>query len=121
MQIRLHIRHMSIYIYNFWAAIYGVAQSWTRLKQLSISFLFYNEITFNSSDCETERHSVGSNSLRSHGLYSPWNSPGQSTGVVSHSFLHGIFPTQGSNPSLPHCRQILYQLSHQGCKLPDDG
>ena len=46
--------------------------------------------------------------------YSPWNSPGQNTGVGSLSLLQGIFPTQGSNPGLPHCRQILYQLSHKG-------
>ena len=52
--------------------------------------------------------------LRSHGLYSPWNSPGQNTGVGSFSLLQGIFPTQGSNPGLPHCRQVLYQLSHRG-------
>ena len=45
---------------------------------------------------------------------SPWNSPGQNTGVGSLSLLPGIFPTQGSNPGLPHCRQVLYQLSHQG-------
>ena len=44
----------------------------------------------------------------------PWNSPGQYTGVGSQSLLQGIFPTQGSNPGLPHCRQILYQLSNQG-------
>ena len=44
----------------------------------------------------------------------PWNSPGQNTGVGSLSFLWGVFPTQGSNPGLPHCRQILYQLSHKG-------
>ena len=42
------------------------------------------------------------------------NSPGQNTGVGSLSLLQGIFPTQGSNPGLPHCRRILYQLSHQG-------
>ena len=48
------------------------------------------------------------------GLHSPWNSPGQNTGVGSLSLLQGIFPTQGSNPGLPQCRQILYQLSHQG-------
>ena len=46
-------------------------------------------------------------------IYSPWNSPGQNTGVGSLSLLQGIFPTQGSNPDLPHCRQILYQLSHK--------
>ena len=49
-----------------------------------------------------------------HELYSPWDSPGQSTGVGSLSLLQGIFPIQGSNPGLPHCRQTLYQLSHQG-------
>ena len=47
-------------------------------------------------------------------LYSPWNSPGQNTGVDSLSLLQGIFRTQGSNPGLLHCRQILYQLSHKG-------
>ena len=46
--------------------------------------------------------------------YSPWNSPCQSTGVGSHSLLQGMFPTQGSNPGLPYCRWIFYQLSHQG-------
>ena len=44
----------------------------------------------------------------------PWNSPGKNTGVGSHSLLQGIFPTQGSNPGLLLCRQILYHLSHQG-------
>ena len=65
--------------------------------------------------CESESRSVVSNSLGPHGLYSPWNSPGQNTGVGSLSLLQGIFPTQGSNPGLPHCRQIFfYQLSHKG-------
>ena len=41
------------------------------------------------------------------------DSPGKNTGVGCHALLHGIFPTQGSNPGLPHCRQILYHLSHQ--------
>ena len=52
-----------------------------------------------------------------HGLQNPWNSPGQNTGVGSYSLLHGIFPTQGSHPGFPHCRQILYQLSYQGSPL----
>ena len=63
---------------------------------------------------ESECHSVLSNSLQPRGLYSPWNSPGQSTGVGCLSLLRGIFPTQGLNPGLLHCRQILYQLSHMG-------
>ena len=57
---------------------------------------------------------VVSDSLWPHRLYSPWNSPGQNTGVSSHFLLQGIFPTQGSNPGLLHWRQILYQMSHQG-------
>ena len=39
---------------------------------------------------------------------------GRNTGVGSVSLLQGIFPTQGSNPGLLYCRQILYQLNHQG-------
>ena len=46
--------------------------------------------------------------------YTVWNSPGQNTGVGSHFLLRGIFPTQRWNSGLPHCRWILYQLSHQG-------
>ena len=48
-----------------------------------------------------KHHSVVSNSLRPHGLYSPWSSPGQNTGVGSCSLLQGIFLTQGLNPGLP--------------------
>ena len=47
-------------------------------------------------------------------LFCPWNSPGKNIGVGSCSLLQGILPTQGSNLGLPHCRQILYLLSHQG-------
>ena len=42
------------------------------------------------------------------------DSPGKNTGVGCHALLHGIFLTQGMNPGLPHHRQILYCLSHQG-------
>ena len=70
-----------------------------------VQISFYNE---------SESHSVVSDSQQPHGLYSPWNSPGQNTGVSSLSLLQGIFPTQESNWGLLHCRQILYQLSSQG-------
>ena len=78
---------------------------------------FHWHVNHNSNEhkcSESESHSVVSDSLWPHGLYSPWNSPGQNTGVGSLSFFQQISPTQGSNPGLPHCRQILYQLSHQG-------
>ena len=62
---------------------------------------------------KSESRSVVSDSLWPHGLYSPWNSPGQNTRVSSLSLLQVIFPTQGLNLGLPHCRRILYQLSHK--------
>ena len=42
------------------------------------------------------------------------DSTGKNTTVACHALLKGIIPTQGSNPSLLHCRQILYHLNHQG-------
>ena len=57
-----------------------------------------------------------SDSLLPHGLSNPWNS-GQNTGVGCHFLHQGILPTQGSNPGFPDCRQILYQLSHQGSPI----
>ena len=60
-----------------------------------------------------------SDSLRPHELQPtrllcPWDSSGKNIGVSSHSILRGIFPTQRSNPGLPHGRRILYHLNHQG-------
>ena len=65
-------------------------------------------------EVKSESRSVVSDSLRPHGIYSPWNSPGQNTGVSSLFLLQGIFPTQVLNSGLPHRRQILYHLSHLG-------
>ena len=42
------------------------------------------------------------------------DSPGKNIAVSCHALFQGIFPTQGSNPGLPNCRQTLYRLSHQG-------
>ena len=50
-------------------------------------------------------------------LLCPWDFLGNSTGVDCHFLLQGIFPTQGSNPGLPHYRQTLYHLSHQGSNI----
>ena len=52
-----------------------------------------------------------SNSLWPHGLHSPWDSPGQNTGVSSLFLLQGIFPTQGSNPGLLHCRRKTLKVT----------
>ena len=67
-----------------------------------------------TGNIESESCSDVSDSLWPHRRYNPWNSPGQNTGVSSLSLFQGVFPTQGSNPGLPHCRWILYQLSHKG-------
>ena len=69
--------------------------------------------------CVCVSHSVMFNSLRPHGLQPtsllcPWDFPGKDTGVGFQFLLQGILPTQGSNPGLLHCRQILFQLSYKG-------
>ena len=63
--------------------------------------------------------SVMPDSLQPHGLQPtrilcPWDFPGKDSGVGCHFLLQGIFPTQGLNPGLLHCREILYQLSYKG-------
>ena len=47
-------------------------------------------------------------------LLCPWDSPRQNTGVGCYFLLQGIYPTQGSNSGIPHCRRTLYGLSYQG-------
>ena len=68
---------------------------------------------------ESVSRSVMSDSSQPHGLQlarllCPWDSPGKNSGMDCRSFLQGIFPIQGSNSSLLHCRWVLYHLSHQG-------
>ena len=70
-------------------------------------------------EIENVSRSVVSDFLQPHGLQPTrllctWDPPGKYIGVGSYSLLQGIFPTQGSNPTLLHCRHILYRLSHQG-------
>ena len=90
------------------------ARVWTRDALVSPPMLLYFWYVCRS---------VVSISLWPHGLLGsrkparflcPWNSPGKNTGVGGHSLLRGIFTTQGLNPCLLHCRQILYHLSHRG-------
>ena len=67
-------------------------------------------------------HSLMSYSLQLRGptrLLCPWDSPYKNTGVGCHALLQGIFPAQGSNPCLPHCRQTLYCLSYPGGQTPN--
>ena len=89
----LNILHMLIFKNLYWTIL-----------QIST----YTQTRIELTESESESHSVVSNSLQPQELYSPWNSPGQNTGMDSLSLLQGIFSTQGSNPGLPHCRWILY-------------
>ena len=81
---------------------------------IKICFCFLIVAILVSVKAQSTSHSVMSDSLQPHGLFSPWNSPGQNPGVGSLALFQGIFPTQESNPGLPHCRRILYQVSYQG-------
>ena len=86
---------------------------------LDFIFLAFPRNTFYFFHVSSWSHSVVSDSLWPHGLQPtrllhPWNFLGENTGVGCHFLLQGIFPIQGSNPDLPHCRQTLYCLNHQG-------
>ena len=68
-------------------------------------------------------HSVVFNSVRPYGLQParllcPLDSPGKSTGVGCRALLQGVFPTQGSNRGLLHCRQILYYWATRASPCP---
>ena len=66
-----------------------------------------------SVSCSVRFNSLWPDGLWPARLLCPWNSPDKNTGVGGQALLQGIFLTQGSNLGLPHCRQILYHLSHQ--------
>ena len=83
-------------------------------EKLYFLFLFFSALGLPCCACFILLWCEVNDSLWPHRLYSAGNSPGQNTGVGSLSLLQGIFPTQGSNPGLLHCRRILYQLSHKG-------
>ena len=114
--LKLEIPVSESWFHNFLAVWPWISH----LAPLNLHFLsFEGGLAFTgtiSQVCEvkwSESHSVVPESLWPHGLHSPWKSPGQNTGVDSLSLLQEIFPTQGSNLDILHCR-ILYLLSHQG-------
>ena len=116
------------------ATVHGVAKSWTWLKQLSthagmlpqealksnrvstltLCFIFKTHFYYCRSSLRKWKWMSLNPVQLCDPMDCPWTSPGQNTGVGSLSLLQGIFPTQGLNPGLPHCRQILHCLSHQG-------
>ena len=82
------------------AAINSDSSLWAPIQTLGVSFKKWSESP-----------SIMSTSLQPHGLYSPWNSPHQNSGLAFPP--PGDLPNQGSNPDLLHHRRILYQLSHR--------
>ena len=90
-----------------------IALTWKYYTVLCLLSILYSSVP----GVKCESRSVVSESLWPHRLYSPWGSPGQKTGVGSCSLLQEIIPTQVSNPGLPNCRQILYQLSYHGSTI----
>ena len=102
----LFCHYLEIYSYINFLVLLHI----TKLLLLNICvFIVYICMKWSKS----ESHSVASNSLQPHGLCSPWNSPGQNTGVGRLSLLQGIFQPRDRTEVLPHCRRILYQLSHK--------
>ena len=87
--------------YNLPASVYPFVKAEKKLPVVHCKPQKASAAQFVSFRRKCESCSVVSNSLRPHVLYSPWNSPGQNTGVGSLSLLQGIFPTRGSNPGLP--------------------
>ena len=109
---RVSTRFHFILFFQHWLSMLDLILS---LSPPSLNSSLLEPLMFLES--ESEGHAIMSDSLRSHGLYCPWNSPGQNTGVGNLSLLQGIFLTQESNWGLLHWRRLLYQLIYQGCPM----
>ena len=93
---------------------------WTLIISYLITFpilLIHFHLFFKVKVLATQSYLTLYHSMEPTRFLCPWDSPGKNTGVGSHSFLQGIFLTQGLNKRFLHCRQILYYLSHQGRPL----
>ena len=93
---------------------FGIVNKAERDNFLELSCFFDDPIDVDNLISGSSAFSKSSLNIWKFMVYSPWNSPGQNTGVGSLCLPQWIFPTQKSNWSLLHCRQLLYQLSYQG-------
>ena len=102
---------LQMHIINFWELCPREMGRWhshtTQARLLTFKCIYLLLLVTQSSP--TLCHPPGESAR----LLCPWDSPGKGTGVGSHFLLWGIFPTQGLNPGLLHCRQMLYHLSRQ--------
>ena len=94
----LEVLNPSCNLYNSVQVLFSIYINWIYIWNYICKWKWHSHVLF----------------FVTHGLYSPWNSLGQNTGVGRLSLLPGFFPSQGSKPGLLCCTQILYQLSHQG-------
>ena len=92
----------------------GIFLTWNQTGVSCVSCISKQLLYHCTTGEASESHAVMSDSLWPHELWAMElsRSEYQNTRVGSRSLFQGIFPTQGSNPGLPHCRQILYQLSY---------
>ena len=123
-----HLPHLSISLPHHWQCFFKIANKtesilvYKEKKKHCCVMGFYlwlptAEVLYHLKCSCVLSCSVVANSLRLQELQSAnvhRDSPGKNTGVGCHALLQGIFPTQGLNPGLLHCRWILYQLSYQG-------
>ena len=109
-RISLVACHLSLFLFfwkhPFWWSSLSLLFSQFHIPSLNIMMLSILKPFFFKTS------SIMSDSVRLHELYSPWNSPSQNAGVGSLSLLQGIFPTQGSNPGLPHCMREAHFIAN---------
>ena len=98
---------------HYWATSHSLTQKYHKqVKREGHSKRTFIKWDEHFEPSESESRWVVSDYWWPHGLYSPWNSPGQNAGVGSLSFPQGIFPTQELNPGILHCRQMPYRLNY---------
>ena len=91
--------------------------TWSRYSSLYVSYTPISSVQFS---CSVVSNSLWPHESQNARLLCPWDFPGKNTGVGCYFLFQGFFPTQGSNPGLLHCRQILCRLSHQGIHRQND-
>ena len=91
-------------------------QTGSKLGKEYVKAVYYHPayLTYTQSESEVAQSCLTLCDSEDTRLLHPWDSPSKNTRVGCHFLLQGIFLTQGSNPGLLHCRQILYQLSYEG-------
>ena len=110
LKLLIHMVSYRHWLETKWSNVFQTKKVCGFRHSRAFSAYLWKKTIFWSIAIESESKSLSHDQL----FATLWSSPGQNTEVGSLSLLQGIFPTQGSNPGLPHCRRILYQQSHKG-------